>query len=46
MDAELYQKVIQSAVKGEKEAKEFNLAVSNRIKDDYLKEFFLGFSGE
>lgn len=46
MDAELYRKVIKKAIAGETEAKVFYLKVSQRIKDAYLKELFLGFSKE
>jgi erythrin-vacuolar iron transport family protein len=46
MDAEQYKTVIKKAIAGETEAKEFYLKVSQRIKDSYLQELFLGFSKE
>ena len=46
MDAEAYKKAINEAIASEIEAKEFYLGISKRIKDDYLKELFLGFSKE
>ena len=46
MDAELYRKAIQDAIASEIEAKEFYLKVSERIRSDYLKDLFLGFSKE
>lgn len=46
MDAERYKQVIKEAIAGEVEAKEFYLKISERIKDAYLKELFLGFSRE
>jgi rubrerythrin len=46
MDAQLYKETIQDAIAGEIEAKEFYLEISKRIRDDYLKELFLGFSKE
>ena len=46
MDAEQYKEAIKDAIASEIEAKEFYLNVSNRIKDDFLKELFEGFSKE
>jgi len=46
MDADLYKKTIKDAIAGEIKAKEFYLKISERIKDSYLKELFLGFSKE
>jgi rubrerythrin len=46
MDTELYKKAIEDAIASEIEAKEFYLEISERIRDDYLTELFLGFSKE
>lgn len=46
MDTEQYKGAIQDAIAGEIEAKEFYLEISKRIRDDYLKDLFLGFSKE
>ena len=46
MDAELYKNAIKDAIASEIEAKEFYLEISKRIRDDYLKELFHGFSKE
>jgi len=46
MDAQLYRETIQDAIASEIEAKEFYLEISKRIRDDYLKELFAGFSKE
>jgi erythrin-vacuolar iron transport family protein len=46
MDTELYKNAIKDAIASEIEAKEFYLEISKRIRDDYLKELFLGFSKE
>ncbi len=46
MDAQQYKKAIQDAIASEIEAKDFYLAISARIRDEYLKELFLGFSRE
>ena len=46
MDAELYKKAIKDAIASEIEAKEFYLEISKRIRNDYLKELFHGFSRE
>jgi len=46
MDAELYKEAIKDAIASEIEAKEFYLEISKRIRDDYLKELFMGFSKE
>ncbi len=46
MDADLYKKAIKNAIAGEIEAKEFYLKISEKIRDSYLKELFLGFSKE
>ncbi len=46
MDAQLYKETIQDAIASEIEAKEFYLDISKRIRDDYLKKLFLGFSNE
>jgi rubrerythrin len=46
MDADQYKKTIEDAIAGEIEAKEFYLEISKRIRDDFLKDLFLGFSKE
>ncbi|MCP4672600.1 MAG: ferritin family protein [Desulfobacula sp.] len=46
MDLIKYKQVISDAVKNEIEAKEFYDKISQKIKDDYLKELFEGFSRE
>ena len=46
MDTATYKGVIEKAIAGESEAKEFYLQVSKRIKDTYLQELFLDFSKE
>ena len=46
MDAQLYKEAIKDAIASEIEAKEFYLEISKRIRDDYLKELFMGFSKE
>ena len=46
MDAQLYKEAIKDAIASEIEAKEFYLGISQRIRDDYLKDLFLGFSKE
>ena len=46
MDAQLYKETIQDAIASEIEAKEFYLEISKRIRDEYLKELFQGFSKE
>ena len=46
MDAKQYEEAIRDAIASEVEAKEFYLEISKRIRNDYLKELFLGFSKE
>jgi rubrerythrin len=46
MNAERYRQAIQDAIGREIEAKEFYRKVSERIRSDYLKALFLGFSRE
>ena len=46
MDAQLYKEAIKDAIASEIEAKEFYLEISKRIRDDYLKDLFMGFSKE
>jgi len=46
MDLEKYKQVISDAVQNEIEAKEFYDKIAQKIKDDYLKELFEGFSKE
>ncbi len=46
MDSQLYKETIKDAIASEVEAKEFYLEISKRIRDDYLKDLFLGFSKE
>jgi len=46
MDAKQYEEAIRDAIASEVEAKEFYLEISKRVRNDYLKELFLGFSKE
>ncbi len=46
MDLEAYRQVILDAIQSEIEAGHFYDRVSQRIKDDYLREVFAGFAGE
>ncbi len=46
MDLEKYKQVISEAIEGEIAARKFYADVSNRIKDDYLKELFANFARE
>ena len=46
MDLEKYKQVLKDAIKGEIEARTFYEQASKRIKDDYLKKLFEGFSKE
>lgn len=46
MDQEKYRQVISDAIQGEIEAQKFYTQISERIKDDYLKELFSQFSIE
>ena len=46
MDQNRYRQVIQDAINGEIQAKQFYQNVSERIRDDYLKELFSGFAAE
>lgn len=46
MEIEQYRKVIEDAIQGEIDARQFYEQVSDRIKDDYLKKVFAGFAEE
>jgi rubrerythrin len=46
MDLEKYKRVLKDAIQGEIEARTFYEKVSERIKDDYLKDLFSSFAGE
>jgi rubrerythrin len=46
MELEQYRKVIEDAIRGEIDARQFYEQVAGRIKNDYLKEVFAGFAEE
>ncbi len=46
MELEKYRQVIKDAIQSEIDARQFYEQVSERIKDDYLKEVFAGFAEE
>ena len=46
MDLEKYRQIISGAIQNEIDAKEFYEKIAGKVKDDYLKELFEGFSRE